>query len=915
MDLARHRQQLILLGCGLLLACREQPRVVPLEVEYAGCSEVLRDGPVCLVEAGDDPSAVRLTLWTRSAAAHAETKVHLDGRSSSFRSEPVGEGDRIVVEVPLRTTLVELRRTTAAEEARWSLRLRARQDWPDWLDRAYRLSVSGESANAQQARTLIETNLAAAPPTTRGRALSVLARLPLDEPQEERVLRALAARRSAGQLYGEVYDATLLARRQAERFDLAAAERTLGEVDLPAATPAEALVLMEHTRAVVARRAGDMRAALRSIRSAAARAERLGLVGSRSLVEHQHALLLLDLGRFAEADEALARLDEPGPPADACERQNRADNRAWVRLLAREAGGDAGDPLPLALAARELARSGACPERHREPNAALNLALAYLQTGRVDAAATELATAARLASDATAEERLWLRELEARLALARDDTARAAQRYDELAADARAAGALEELWRAQIGLAATRAAADPGRVENREGALAALREAEDLVDREALLVPWPGRSRFAAQWLRGAELRIELLLAAGRTGDALRAARRSRARVARQLEVETRIDLLHGAERQRFLDAAGRYRQALQRCADEAAQEWRLAGDRVHQQRSARVQRCAAAQQELEGEIGALEGTERLDPDPEAFPPLRPGELVLAFHPLRQGWVAWAADESGVVARRFELPSITPPPAQLAATLLEPFGERIRRARRLRVLALGPLESVDFHALPFGGAPLIATVPVVYGLDLAAPPVRDHGRAKRALVVADPRGDLPAARREGDAVRSQLSRQGWRVLELAGRDATIDRWFATLADTDLLHFAGHAVAGNAEQGGELLLAAKARLSGTEILALSSAPPWVVLAGCEASAGDRGSPLPGLAVAPAFLLRGARQVIAAVRPVPDRETATLFAGLYGDLEETPDLALVLQRAQISALKKGNAAAANFRVYEP
>jgi len=88
------------------------------------------------------------------------------------------------------------------------------------------------------------------------------------------------------------------------------------------------------------------------------------------------------------------------------------------------------------------------------------------------------------------------------------------------------------------------------------------------------------------------------------------------------------------------------------------------------------------------------------------------------------------------------------------------------------VLAYGPLQAVDFHALPFGGEPLFAHHLVIYSLDL---PVRSSppspGRPV-ALLVSNPQSDqgyLPAAGKEADEVAASIhNRGGWSLTRLDG---------------------------------------------------------------------------------------------------------------------------------------------------
>jgi len=903
-------------GLGLATSCRPAPAATPLAVEYAGCADVLRDGPVCLLAADAAGKPAHLALWLPPPSSGperaAEPDVRLDGRRLHPRRLPAGEGERLELEVPVAEARLEVRRATAHGDESWALHLAPRPE-PEWLRAAYRLMTSGDDGDARRrARDLIAARLPGTPLAIQARALSFLARLPSEEPEEVRLARAMEARRAAGQIFGEAYEASALAHLRIEALELAGAQSVLDAAEAPAWAPTEARLAVEYERAVLARQAGDARTALRQLRDAATRAARLGLADRRATAEHERARLLQDLGRFAEGEALLVQLDRDTPARDLCESQDRVANRGWGRLMAREAGHDLGDPLPFLVVAREEAARGACPEPHRRLNAALNLALAYLQTRDAPAATAELAAARELAATATGEERLWERELDARAAATVGRSSEAEQRYRELSADARRSGYPEAMWRADVGMAGVLGGAGGAA---RERAIALLSEAEDLVDRRSLAIPWAGRARFAAQRQAGSALRIELLLAAGRTKEAFRAARRSRARVPRELAIETRIERLSGGARERFVRAVGRYRQRRRECDHAGAEDWRLPTDRLAEERSARADRCAGVEAALEAEVAAL-GLEPERSDAETFRPPAAGELILVYHPLPQGWVAFAADASGVVSHRFTLPGSLPSATRLAALLLDPFGARLRAARRVRILAYGALQEVDFHALSFGGAALVASRPVVYGLDLAVTsPATPAQAERRALVVADPRDDLPRARSEAAAARAALAGAGWSVAALTGGEAGAGRTLDGLGRSDLLHFAGHALAGSADQGGEVLLAGADRLTSAEVLSLERVPPWVVLAGCETGVADREAPSEGLGLAHAFLLRGARQVIAAVRPVPDGATAALFAALYAAGGRDPDLAVLLQRAQMAALAAGHAEAASFRLYEP
>ncbi|MCB9649195.1 MAG: CHAT domain-containing protein [Deltaproteobacteria bacterium] len=151
-----------------------------------------------------------------------------------------------------------------------------------------------------------------------------------------------------------------------------------------------------------------------------------------------------------------------------------------------------------------------------------------------------------------------------------------------------------------------------------------------------------------------------------------------------------------------------------------------------------------------------------------------------------------------------------------------------------------------------------------------------------------------------------------RAQLLQGFEATGAALRAGLAHAALLHYAGH----GREHGGwgsELPLADGAALRVGDILALPRVPARVVLSGCEtgAAAGEHGV---GLGLAQAFILAGARGVVAATRPVPDAAARALMEALY--TEDPSDLVGALHRAQ-ARLRAHDPEAdwAAFRIFVP
>ena len=302
------------------------------------------------------------------------------------------------------------------------------------------------------------------------------------------------------------------------------------------------------------------------------------------------------------------------------------------------------------------------------------------------------------------------------------------------------------------------------------------------------------------------------------------------------------------------------------------------------------------------------------------LPALRSGELTLAYHPLPQGWIAFAADDESIETHRFDLPDeVFSHPEELASRLLKPFRQKIERSERLRLLPYGPLREIDLHALPFGDDILLSGRPVVYALDLEAPKSTVSEPPLRALIVADPRDDLPAARYEAGIVEETLRSfpEIWTLETLHGSAADVESIQRLLPTVDLLHYAGHGVfAGRGGWESALPLAGSGRLRLGDLLALEATPWWVVLSGCETARSAIASPAESIGLAHAFLLTGTHQVIAAVRPLGDRDAANVSTALYRLWDTAPDLAILLQQAILrERQRRPNSDWASFRVLEP
>lgn len=187
------------------------------------------------------------------------------------------------------------------------------------------------------------------------------------------------------------------------------------------------------------------------------------------------------------------------------------------------------------------------------------------------------------------------------------------------------------------------------------------------------------------------------------------------------------------------------------------------------------------------------------------------------------------------------------------------------------------------------------------------PRARDAPREHGALVVGDPRGDLPRARAEARSVARALG-----VEPVLGGAARREAVIAGLATTGLFHYAGHGTFGGDAWGGELLLADDGTLRTGDVLALPGVPPRVVLSGCD-TARSPATRVENLGLAQAFVVAGSRVVVAAARPVSDADAARFSTALHAAPPD--DLVAAFRAATLALRDAGSPDWSAFRVYVP
>ncbi len=230
----------------------------------------------------------------------------------------------------------------------------------------------------------------------------------------------------------------------------------------------------------------------------------------------------------------------------------------------------------------------------------------------------------------------------------------------------------------------------------------------------------------------------------------------------------------------------------------------------------------------------------------------------------------------------------------------------------------GILHWLPFAALLDGDQPLIAHAPLTYLPSLGAASTlsarpRRAASPQRALICGlsdfDGRArPLPHASREVAVIQELWQEQAHL---LWGRSATRETLLhlsqsGDLAGYDILHFATHAVLDTLAPSQSRLLLADGDLTVIDILGLNLDAQLVVLSACRGAAGhlEAGDEMMGLARA--FLLAGARSVVASLWEIEDAAAHEFMARFYRALCDGIDVTRALQQTQVEMASAGHPA---------
>jgi tetratricopeptide (TPR) repeat protein len=850
-----------------------EPRPAPpahaLEVHFDGCLEV-RAGGECLVR---DGSPTTLTFWVQTPEM-TDLEVSFNGWPQAIKPVRVQGGLRFRAAIEHAPVLVILRCAGGA----WLLHVSPSAELEP-LREAERLRGSGDFAAALDALQPMRQHPDIA---VRARVLGLLGRIALARGEHREAIadleQSIRMNRAVGAVSREMNDRYALSFILMNEGDHAASREALrGVRELAASDPTGAIWALYYEGCSYLETA-DLRRALALFQRASIDAERVGfeeLWSSATLLQVQ---TLHQLGRDTEARTLLEPLVTRIPKAPQCARAEALELLGPVTFKLRQSAAELARAGALLAEAVELYRR-ACPKPRRLANSLVQLGLVRLADTRPDEAAALLSASRAAHADPGVPLRLGQLELDAMIAEARRDPS-AEQKYRRLELHGLTLDDPLTRWRGLLGrgLALERLGRD-------EAAIAAYEEAEVVLGQVRFNAPLGGgRETFLGTRSESASRLIELLLRRGRIEDALRAARRSRARSLLALAWQSRLDAAPDDVRRSWYAAVSRYQRRRAARERDTAADWQLSADKLERTREERARQASSARALLDEALAVL-GLQTED----TLAPLAPasGELVLLYHPIPSGWVGFAVNRAGVIARRLSPePARSPRLDEVADSLLGPFSALLERSDRVRVLAFGALNRIDFHALPWRGRPLISSVAVRYAVDVAraARPAVD----RNALIVT-PHDELRSSAAEATIAEERLRADGWDVRQLRGSTVTRAAIMESLAARriSLFLYAGHAsFVGLDGWESQLGREDSPLLTVGDILTLPAAPDHAILSGCETATSAETSGA-GLGLAQAFVIAGAEWVVASNRTVKDSDAARIVVDLFDQRLRHPD----------------------------
>jgi tetratricopeptide (TPR) repeat protein len=851
---------LALLGCETPtnrqeVAAAELPE---LPVAVAGCDALSARRPACLrLPHPPDTPDKPLHLWLAGDWDPRFVMIQLDG-------QPLA-GDSVEIVRDVDGTWMHLPSPTPGQ-----LELR----YPKY--RPFRLEVGVLSQGYENALELVkarkpdEARRSSAALDQREAYLldCMLARTSLSIEEMQANLAQLRTRAAAVDELRCISDLVLVLVDNAVQIpDLERASSYLAQVREDRALDLIARINAEYYAAILARDNGRLGEARHGFDRAIRLARRTGSSKQHGAALMELALLLARVGRF---DEATPIAEQAVKIVSGRFALDIRLNKAWLDVLRRTHDSNVDDPAP---ELRNLVAAFA-GNPQKAAVAQLNLAVAIMQTGDAVQAEHELARVKR--EHIEPRQQLYHELTSFRIALAAGnlDIARERLGHADLLA--------ELIHDREFGLELLEARAELElQADDQTAALEAFARAEDLADALASQVPPNGgRSNFWTTLTRSRARHVELALEVDDPQRALCTVLGARSRHLRALATGLEPEVVVPSEDDAYANLLAEHRKqqrALERRRETA---WRLSKRELEQML---IEEHLTGQELDELLVQAMQIRER-DAPPWRCRDARPtarGTALLTAYPTHDGtgWVFLLDSEGQIASLRVEGEEHA---EVLATRALDRFttAGHLDAVTDVIVVPLGELLAVNFQMLaPFArpGGPRVR-----HGLGLGSSKMgfgsqADLGQDARevAAVIGDGSPNLSEVDAELAEVRESLIARGWSLT---------NTWNpASDSQPRLLHYGGHAVhAGLAGWDSYLELPNERHLTNEQLLLERHAPELIVLGACNAGAVDASMLDGGMNIAVAFLLAGAKLVIAADHDVDDSSARALARALYSAL---------------------------------
>jgi hypothetical protein len=625
------------------------------------------------------------------------------------------------------------------------------------------------------------------------------------------------------------------------------------------------LARAQRYRALIDQELGFTRTAMDVLTNSAAQAWSLGLDSDAALAKRFMAPILSDDGRHHAAltalDEVAEHFEQRAPRV---ERMWYLNDRARTLMRGMVYGAFEVDANTVrATAARALSIAGELRDSAFQATIHTNLLALEDYVQDREGVRRELLALSKIDAPARVFADIHAKVSEARFLLEDgrlDDAARLFEEVRQLAQDQNAGTVSDFSWRADYGLGQVAAARN-----ERSRALsyfrAALRGLEEVGARTRLR---DSRSWYFADRRALVEDTVELLLIEGAVEESFVVLDAARARVLLALETSVELERFPAPARAFWSDQVGSYLELRDRFEAQKKDLPLLSGAaRAEQElelktmRSALAEKLDAAYLYLEKELPksaseavAIRSLLAADEALLTLFPLR--DRVLAFIATRERlqW-CWTSEDTFELApeelagmKHLYVVAGTP---RLEARLFDGPGSWLIEQVSMSFL---PYAQILQHAAPFPSGP--------------------------AVIVGDPRSDLPFARREATEVAARLT-DATLILGPHVRRETV---LAQLAGARVFHFAGHGVLDPLEPwDAHLSLSKDEVLTLEDLLLVRPRIGLVVLSGCGTGKTHRLGPIERVSLPDVFLLSGAHAVLAADREIADAEASSFVEDFY------------------------------------